>query len=64
MHTAVKPSKPKASIDDNVDHIYCCDVNESMCGLDITDLPFVEVLPDVCVVCDDLAQRTCEQCGE
>jgi len=57
-------STNKVSPDDAVDHIYCCDVNESLCGLDISDLQEVSVLPNLCVVCDDLYGRSCERCGE
>lgn len=53
--------------DDDLNHLYCCDENRSLCGIDLTDVPVVDVDPDedpdLCVVCRDLEFRTCERCG-
>ena len=64
MSTLTAPARPKASTDDTVDHYYCCDEDESLCGLDLSDVPHIDHLPNLCVVCDDLVQATCPRCGQ
>lgn len=59
-------SAPEASAapGSDMNHIYCCDPNTAWCGADISD--HVEVAPDVpvdCVVCADLEDLPCPECG-
>lgn len=40
MTTVIEPSTLalKEAHDDDIDHVYCCDPNTSICGKDISDL--------------------------
>lgn len=52
------PSRPKA--DDSLDHVYCCDENVSLCGLDLSDVPIVKLDADrLCKICEELADLPC-----
>lgn len=59
---AIAPSIKPPKATDGLDHFYCHDENLSHCGLDITDLPEVADMPNLCVVCDDLDRQPCEEC--
>lgn len=47
-------------------HLYCHDPDKALCGEDLTDELEVEFGDEhqICVVCDDLDNYTCEECGE
>ena len=66
--TPVKQVRPKASDADNsVDHVVCvCDVDVSLCGLDVSELSWTEYSEkDACVVCSYLEATTgCETCDK
>jgi hypothetical protein len=47
----------EASLDLN--HIYCCSPDVSLCGLDISQHPEVDTDDDMCVVCEDLEDGPC-----
>lgn len=58
-------ARPKS--DDDLDHLYCCDRDVSLCGLDISDAP--EAYDDdepLCVVCDevDRSGAACDGCRD
>ena len=46
-------------------HLFCCDMDLSTCGTDISDEAVVYDPPRgaVCVVCDDLDWQPCPRCG-
>jgi hypothetical protein len=62
-NTTLAPTPTGSSVD--LTHVYCCDYDLALCGLDVTDMPEV---PDGtgqdCVVCLDLEEQTCPRCGE
>lgn len=48
-------------------HYFCCDPNKALCGEDLTEDPEIEYDANkhqLCVVCDDLDNYTCKECGE
>ena len=47
--------------DDDLDHIVCCDPNRALCGVDMTDVEWIEPGTEEleCVVCEDLAGSAC-----
>ncbi|WP_101791098.1 hypothetical protein [Nonomuraea indica] len=55
---AVAPGRPKADPDD--DHLYCCNPDLSLCGMDISDSPERD-FPDheCCLVCLALEDTPC-----
>lgn len=49
------------------DHVYCCDQDLSLCGLDLTGAAFDYKAEDLCPVCDalDNAGKPCSPtCGD
>lgn len=53
-------STPTDDGHDELDHLYCCDANRSLCGDDLTGAAFCESAPEsLCVVCGDLDGRPC-----
>lgn len=56
---AVSPSRQGAG--HMLNHIYCCDPNLSLCGLDLSDVPETDSETD-CTVCLDLEYETCPSC--
>lgn len=57
--------RPLASThDDSVDHLFCCDIDLSLCGLDISNQVFIEDPNNgnLCLVCDDLIEVECPNC--
>jgi hypothetical protein len=59
-HTKTLPAPTAAkgvTHDDDVSHLVCCDDNTALCGLDVTNLPFLDSPDDVdcplCVLADD-----------
>lgn len=61
MSTALSlaPTSGKTDAGDDLDHYYCCDINLSLCGLDIAELGLAEFDGQLCVVCDDLVEAAC-----
>ncbi|MGW3321095.1 hypothetical protein [Streptomyces virginiae] len=63
--TRIAPTVDRADgATDELDHLYCCDPDTALCGTDISDSP--ELFDDgetTCVVCVDLADAGCPQCG-
>lgn len=65
----IKEGLPEESTDDpddgGVAHLYCCDEDLSLCGLDLTDGEFCTDAPNLCPWCDALWEMhvPCEQCG-
>lgn len=47
----------------DTDHLYCCDPDRAICGVDLSAADEVEDLPNLCVVCDDLDALPCPHCG-
>lgn len=45
--------------DDELNHIVCCDDNRSLCGLDMTEVPWCDDDENECVVCLDLEGLPC-----
>lgn len=68
MSQAVTQTKLRdgvAPTEGSFDHIYCCDEDRSLCGLDISELLEVEPTADsLCIVCEDLESTICPDCGE
>lgn len=54
-----------AGLMSGIDHLFHdCDPDWSLCGLDISDEPFIEgAVPNPCVVCADLEEHPCHRCG-
>ncbi|MCX5537831.1 hypothetical protein OG785_45575 [Streptomyces sp. NBC_00006] len=50
------------SVGDETVHLYCCDENRAICGVDLTDMPEVDE-DENCVVCIDLEETPCPDCG-
>lgn len=42
----------KVESGDDITHIFCCDPNLSVCGIDISDHILVETGPNTCKLCD------------
>lgn len=68
MSTALllAPTSGKTDAGDDLDHYYCCDINRSLCGLDISELGITDFDDDgdqVCVVCVDLQDVACTNPG-
>ena len=62
MTTATAPSPTTTSVGEDLNHLYCCDPDLALCGLDVSALPEVDDDTD-CVVCLDLEDADCD-CGE
>lgn len=54
------------AVGSDLDHLYCCNSDLSLCGLDIADLDELEEFPedDLCIVCRELEEKPCERCGQ
>lgn len=53
--TQLAPSTTDITTDDELDHITCCvDENISLCGLDLTDVPWVDDFTNLCRMCAEL----------
>jgi hypothetical protein len=65
MNSAATPqTTPARTADDNISHIVCCDENTALCGLDVTDYPWID-LPEQydCPLCVLAAETdTCCPC--
>jgi hypothetical protein len=58
LTTLPAPVLPKADPDDN--HLYCCDSDVSLCGLDISDTSELDFADDeCCLVCLALENAPC-----
>lgn len=62
MTTAIAPSPAATSVGSDLNHLYCCDPDTALCGLDVSALPEVDDDTD-CVVCLDLEDTECD-CDE
>lgn len=60
---SVAPHTTRSANPDDVDHLYCCDPNLSMCGLDLTGVPEGPEFDAVCPLCG-LAGDTRQGCPE
>lgn len=64
--TAQTYAKPEVntSASDDLTHLYCCDDELALCGLDLRGVP-ENLDPDalMCVVCVDLSPLACWWCG-
>lgn len=59
-------TRSTAGDDDDLDHLWCCDHDLALCGADISDAEdwtSLDEMPNVCVVCLDLADTICPRCG-
>ncbi|MFG2141886.1 hypothetical protein [Streptomyces sp. NPDC048650] len=45
---------PTAAVGNTIAHYYCCDPNQSLCGLELGDTSFAGDSEQDCVVCADL----------
>ncbi|WP_394436257.1 hypothetical protein [Streptomyces sp. SGAir0957] len=59
--TAPSPSAA-TSVGDEITHLYCCDPNRAICGVDLTGVPEVDE-DENCVVCIDPDEHPCPYCG-
>ena len=46
-HTQTLPTPAAVTRDGDVSHLVCCDNNTALCGLDVTDLPFLDSPDDI-----------------
>ena len=53
MSTAALPAPIAANVGD-VDHLYCCDPDVAMCGLDLTGVPEGREFTHVCPLCAEV----------
>lgn len=62
------PTAGDTGMDDELDHVYCCDPDRSLCGRDLAGWDEwngeASDDADLCVVCVNLAGRPCERCGQ
>lgn len=66
MNELTELDSKKSDVDDStLDHIFCdCNPNIALCGTDISTLDFNTVIEeDLCVVCKDLEDKSCDRCG-
>lgn len=56
---AVLEARAVAGASLELDHIYCCSPDVSLCGLDISRHPVIDVDEHLCVVCEDLEDEPC-----
>lgn len=50
--------QPRLLDDPDLIHVFCCDENTGLCGLDLSECPLVPVwTPTSCVVCNDLEEQ-------
>jgi hypothetical protein len=58
------PATHTTDLNDQTTHVYCCNPDTALCGLDISEMPEV---PDGtghdCIVCTDLEEQQCPDCG-
>lgn len=60
IDTAPAPGHGDQDHDDSLTHYYCCDENQSLCGVDLTDVPVGSSDDDLlCIVCTDLNGLPC-----
>lgn len=61
-----QPAPEADAHDDGLHHVYCCDPDMSLCGVDLSGVPEGECTGrDVpCVVCAGLEDAPCQVCGE
>ena len=62
IDTAALAAAARAALNENLNHIYCCDENRSLCGTDIAEWTVQEGCEIDCVVCAQLADAD-ESCG-
>lgn len=64
--TSPMPSPTKATDDDELTHIFCCDVDRALCLSDISDATFTLDSDGKleCIVCIELEEKPCEVCGQ
>lgn len=65
-YTVVSRPRPESVIAQSVgdvDHLYCCDPDLSLCGEDISAEPEVTVFTNLCPLCDVLDAYLCLRCG-
>ena len=60
----LSPEKTERKVGETLDHLYCCDEDLSLCGLDISGHEEVDYMEDLCIVCWGLEYSICERCGE
>jgi hypothetical protein len=46
-----------------INHIYCCDPDTALCGVDVSKHPVVDLDDADCAVCLDLEDQPCPTCG-
>jgi hypothetical protein len=56
---APKEAPAAVGSDLGLNHIYCCSPDVSLCGLDISQHPEIDVDENMCVVCEDLEDGPC-----
>ncbi|MFC9973506.1 hypothetical protein ACFVH6_21690 [Spirillospora sp. NPDC127200] len=62
LQTLPRPASPGAEDDESVEHLYCCDPNRALCGVDITDdedLGDAETDGPECPLCEVLIDQPC-----
>lgn len=53
-----------APLDPKLTHLFCCDPDLSLCGLDLSLTPYgMSPGEEQCVVCVDLEDAVCPRCG-
>lgn len=62
LTTLPAPTRTGAPADLN--HIFCCNPNITLCGVDSSEAEIVDYVEADCVVCLDLEDQTCPTCGQ
>lgn len=64
IDTLTAPSPTKAAGATDINHIYCCDSDTALCGANVSGQPEVDLDDADCIVCLDLEDDICPNCGE
>ncbi|WP_435597065.1 hypothetical protein [Streptomyces anulatus] len=62
--TRTAPAGTGSAAPPDLNHIYCCNPDLALCGADVSTHPIVGIDDADCVVCLDLEDEACPDCGE
>jgi hypothetical protein len=58
-----QPSTSSADLIGDVDHLYCCDPDVALCGIDLSTVAEGHEFPDLCTLCMLADLGLCPRCG-
>lgn len=61
---ATAPAPSRTGGPTSINHVFCCDPDTALCGVDISNDEIVDYDDADCVVCLDLEDAACPHCGE